>query len=141
VARYLRLTRREYDAVALAARPLPSSGPDSAFQSRLAEALRDADLALAQWVARLGADRLRLLRGHLRRPGPGPAAAGGLGWRESRELAGLCALFCLRGGCLASFRAFLLERAGPLAPVLGRLSAAQLTALHRRALSGLRWCP
>ena len=141
MAGHLRFTPGEHGALTSACRHLSPGLSYRDFQSELASRLRHRP-ELARRVGSLRPELLRTLRTHLQPAGREAAGGFGLSWRECKQLAELCALYCLKGCPPAPLRDVLLELAGPeLAPKVQGLSDGQLAALSRRAQSGVRWCP
>ena len=150
MSNHLRFTPDEFQSLGLACRALDSSGPYSAFQRTLANALRPSDPLLARRIARMSKARVRTLRLHMdgqqsNLPADSGASPGcDLSIREWRAVSQACAVIWLSDDCPHSFQGRLVgevEEAEPaLAEKLGRLDAGQAATLYRRVKTGKRWC-
>jgi hypothetical protein len=158
LAGFLRFTRDEYESIARASRSLPPCDSSRAFQRALSDALRDDHASLAERIAGLPTEQVRLIREHLQFEAvatmtEAPAAevlmageAGyGLSFQEWRILSQVCALLFLFSDTPLLCKEALVRRIGEEAPSLAEkladLDDEQIMNLYRRAKSGRRWCP
>ena len=155
MADYLRFTVDEYQALCRAGRVLPLTGPLSAFQHALGDALIQTHPVLAARVAALYEQQVSLLVGCLedhrdpqgQHPGQDAAAEDqpetDLSFVEWRAVSLACAVVALRDDSLPSFKGRLLQQVAHdeprLAAKLARLSEGQVMALYQRVKSGPRW--
>jgi hypothetical protein len=154
VSDHLRFTLDEYHAIRRACRSLELSGPFTAFQRHLEEALLAPQPALATRVAGLRSPQVRTLRRHMEdrkkqqssQPAePAEQVGCELSFREWRTVAQACAVIALRDDSLLNFKGRLLHEVAAtdpgLAVRLARLGEGEVTTLYRRVKSGKRWCP
>jgi hypothetical protein len=158
LAGFLRFTRDEYESITQACRSLPPSDSPRVFQRALVGALREDHPSLAERIAGLPQEQVRLIREHLQSQAvstmtQAPAAeltmdgeAGyGLSFQEWRVISQVCALLFLFLDTPLLCKEALLRRIGeeapPLAEKLAGLSDEEVMSLYRRAKSGRRWCP
>jgi hypothetical protein len=147
----LRFSVEEYEAILRVSDLVILRGLLSEFQRSLVPPLRQTGWApLADRIAGMPADQLHVLRYHLDRlrreaRDEAPSQALSVSFDEWRAIDRVCRLVLLRADDIPSFREGLLnglaDEAPALAEKLSTLDEAGIAGLHRRAVSGRRWCP